>query len=82
MVSRITILLYALFLVGCSTSDDFDDYMDNSQANPIAYDSFIVSRPMPRRPANDFEFYYKHCTQTDRPYGWSATSYDCTTSAF
>lgn len=73
-----------LLLTACA-SDPLDDATEREfagNAHPAAYSDFGGVRPLPQRRRNDFQFYYKHCQQMDRPNGWSATSYDCTTSPF
>jgi hypothetical protein len=79
------ILVASIFITaGCSTPDtrrstepDPDSY--DSNAHPAAYgmESAFLGKTQKVRPANDFQFYYKNCTQTDNRSYYSKTSYWC-----
>lgn len=68
------LLLAALLriAVGCSTPDSQigsePPIPEGLRVDPAAYgaDHFTFGKRMKRRPANDFEFYFKHCSLIGR----------------
>lgn len=74
-----------IFAVSCATSDTrfgsndpIGDYK-NSKADGAAYaaEAMHLRSPQKIRPANDFEFFYKHCLLNDDRTYYSKTSYWC-----
>ncbi len=51
----------------------------SSMVDSAAYgaDGFAYSKPMSKRPANDFVFFFKHCGQVSNRSWYSKTDYDC-----
>ncbi|MES2963789.1 MAG: hypothetical protein V4760_07840 [Bdellovibrionota bacterium] len=72
-------------LAGCSSPDSRrstepdESAYESSQASAAAYgmESAFLGKSQKVRPANDFQFYYKNCSQTDSRAHYSKTSYWC-----
>ena len=78
------LLVALLFTAGCASTDGDTrrstepEYESDAHAAAYATDSMFLGKDQKVRPANDFQFYFKNCTQTDRARSyWSKTSYWC-----
>lgn len=69
-------------LTGCGSTSHYLMPLgdENSQAEGAAYtaDGMHFRKPMPYRPDQQFEFYYKHCHPNSERSYVSKTSYSCT----
>lgn len=78
-----SILFLASFSgVACSSKSDVRRSTEpeyNSKADAAAYstDAIFLGKDQKVRPANDFQFYFKNCTQSDERSYYSKTSYWC-----
>lgn len=57
-----------LSATGCASPNPADKRPLAARAHPAAYsqDHFTLDKERPERSANDFQFYYKHCTLEER----------------
>lgn len=65
---------------GCSSGPQISEAERNSKAHPASYaaEGFTYSKDQPKREAKPFDFYYKHCTLSDRKAFPSKDEYSCT----
>lgn len=80
-----TLVIIAAITQGCSSSttrrstspDDVTYETSNADAAAYGVDYMFTGKEQQIRPANDFQFFFKKCTQGDKRAHYSKTSYWC-----
>jgi hypothetical protein len=85
LVRASTILICAISISCASKTktsfgSESETAYEKSQASGHAFalDGFTFRKPMIVRPANDFQFFFKHCSLSDERGYYSKTAYWCT----